>query len=327
MLKVRWGSLDTQVITVMFSLCRLCASSLLALAAFANCATAEVSYPPGSRIGIEPPGDLKLSARFPGFEDIDRKVAISFLDLPAAAYADIERASETKIQPSLTAVRRESFSFRSGTGKLISAAGQGPDFKLHRWLLLATGPAGDDFAALINVEVPDSALAVYSDIVIRKALSTVTFRPAPIQEQLDLLPFKVNQLAGFRVLKVMPPGAVIMTEGPSDEIIKQPYAIVSIGPGSPERADDRAKFARDLLSTAPLRDLIPQSAEAMRIGGQPGFEIRAQAEGPDNQPLSLVQWVRFGHGSFLRIVGVGRKDEWNALFPRFRAVRDGIEPR
>jgi len=37
--------------------------------------------------------------------------------------------------------------------------------------------------------------------------------------------------------------------------------------------------------------------------------------------------VRFGSGGFLRIVGVGRKDDWDALFPRFRAVRDGIDLR
>ena len=59
---------------------------------------------------------------------------------------------------------------------------------------------------LINVEVPEAALAVYSDAVIRKALASVTFRPMPIQEQLGLLPFKLNQLAGFRVVKVMPVG-------------------------------------------------------------------------------------------------------------------------
>ncbi len=65
----------------------------------------------------------------------------------------------------------------------------------------------------------------------------------------------------------------------------------------------------------------------MRIGGLPGYEIRAQAKGLNGEPLSLVQWVRFGGGGFLRIVGVGRKDDWDALFTRFRAVRDGIEPR
>jgi hypothetical protein len=119
-----------------------------------------------------------------------------------------------------------------------------------------------------------------------------------------------------------------MTEGPSDDIRKQPYVTVSIGSGAPEQADDRARFARDLLTPAPMRDLSLQSGEPMRIGGLPGYEIRAQAKGSDDDPLSLVQWIRFGGGGvFLRVVGVGRRDDWNALFTRFRAVRDGIDPR
>ena len=80
-----------------------------------------------------------------------------------------------------------------------------------------------------------------------------------------------------------------------------------------------------MLIGAPLRDLTMQSTETMRIGGLPGFEIRAQAEGLHGTPLRLVQWLRFGGGSYLRVIGVGRKDDWDALFTRFRAVRDGID--
>ncbi len=180
---------------------------------------------------------------------------------------------------------------------------------------------------MIEVDVPDAALAVYSDTAIRQALASVSFRPMPIQEQLGLLPFKVNQLAGFRVVRVLPAGVVIMTDGPSDDLRKQPYVTISIGGGAPEQADDRARFARDLLMSSPLRDLSLQSAEPMRIGGLPGYEIRAQAKGLNDEPLLLVQWMRFGGGNFLRVVGVGRKDDWNALFTRFRAVRDGIDRR
>ncbi|HZL41383.1 MAG TPA: hypothetical protein VFC45_14020 [Pseudolabrys sp.] len=296
--------------------------------AWAQAFAAEVVFPAGSRVGLElPGGDLKPSARFPGFEDIDRKVSITVIDLPAAAYPELERAAESKIQPSLTDPKREDFSFRSGAGKLISAQAQGTDFKTHRWTLVAAAPADKDLAMAINVDVPEAALAVYSDAAIRKALATVTFRPTPIQEQLGLLPFKVGELAGFRVVKALAPGSVIMTEGPSDEIVKQPFIVISIGQGAPEQPDDRAKFARDMLSSAPLRELIPQSAEAMRIGGVPGFEIRADAKGPGGDQLSLVQWVRFGGGSYLRVIGVGRKADWDTLFPRFRAVRDGIAMR
>ena len=150
-------------------------------------------FPPGLRIGLEPPGDLKPSTHFSGFEDFDRKVAISILDLPAGAYAELERTANAKNSHGLAGVKRENFSFRGGTG-CCSPARQGQ--RRHAAQMdPAGGRAADkDLTALINVEVPEAALAVYSDAVIRKALASVTFRPAPIQEQLGMLPFKVGNL-------------------------------------------------------------------------------------------------------------------------------------
>jgi hypothetical protein len=300
-----------------------------ALAILSPAFGAETVFPPGLRVGLEPPGDLKLSTNFPGFEDVDRKVAIAILDLPAGAYAELERSASAKDQSGLTDVKREDFSFAGGKGVLIGAQAERDGVKLHKWILMATVPADQipDLTMLINVEVPEAVIAVYSEAVIRKALSSVTFRPMPIEEQLGMLPFKIDQLAGFRVMKALPVGGAILTDGPTDDLSKQPYVIVSVGRGSPDEPGDRGKFARDLLSSAPLRDLSVVSAEAMRIGGAPGFEIRAQGKGLNGEEISLVQWVRFGGGAFLRIVGVGRKDDWDALFTRFRAVRDGIETK
>jgi hypothetical protein len=66
----------------------------------------------------------------------------------------------------------------------------------------------------------------------------------------------------------------------------------------------------------------------MRINGGQGYEIRAKAEGAGGAPLALVQWLRFSSGSsFLRVIGVVGKERWDEMFPRFRAVRDGVEIR
>jgi hypothetical protein len=296
------------------------------LSALSPAATAEPVFPPGLRIGLEPLGDLKLSQRFPGFEDADRKVSIAILDLPARAYEDIERSAFDKNQRGLEDLKRESFPFASGVGFLISGLAHENGVTSYKWFLLATAVGGvRDLVMLITVEVPEAARAVYSDAVIRKVLASVTFRQAPIQEQLGLLPFKLNEWAGFRAMQAMAAGGLILTDGPSDDINTQPYVIVSVGRGAPGNADDRGKFARELLSSAPLRDLSVTLAEPMRIGGLPGYEIRARAKGADGSPVTLVQWVRFGSGGFLRIVGVGRPNDWDALFTRFRAIRDGIE--
>jgi hypothetical protein len=297
------------------------------LASIVPVAHSEPVFPPGLRIGLEPPGDLKLSTRFPGFEDSERKVVIAILDLPASAYRELETAAFDKTQRDLQQVKRESFPFGSGIGFLVSGVARQNDVTVHRWSLLAIAVGGSvpNLTMLINVEVPENALSIYSDPVIRKALASVTFRPAPIQEQLGLLPFKLGDLSGFQVMQVLPPGTVILADEAS--LGSQPFMIVSIERGGPAETSDRSLFARDLLANAPVRDLTMQSAEAMRINGALGHEIRAKGKGPAGDPVSLVQWLRFGAGGFLRVVGVSPADKWDQSFGRFRTVRDGIDTR
>ena len=305
------------------SACLVAVCAVLAISAPAW--AADTVFPPGLRIGLTPPGDLKPSTHFPGFEDIDRKVTVTILDLPGSVYPEIERAAKPGNQSGLSDVKQEAFTFRSGAGTLISAHVDHDGAKLHKWILLARASADQDLAMVINIDVPDAAHTTYSDAAIRQALASVTFRPTPIKEQLGLLPFTLGEMAGFRVSKVLASGSVILTDGPSDDVNKQPYMVISIGRGSPEQPADRERFSRDLLLAAPLRELTLQPGEAMRIGGRPGFEIRARAKGPNDQPLMVAQWLRFNGNSFFRIIGVSAKDNWDALFTRFRAVRDGVE--
>ena len=54
------------------------------------------------------------------------------------------------------------------------------------------------------------------------------------------------------------------------------------------------------------------------------------AEGKDQRTgdaLVTVQWLRFGGGGGTQMVGIARKDQWDAVFPRMRAVRDGWAPK
>jgi hypothetical protein len=295
-------------------------------------AGAEPVFPPGLRVGLEPLGDLKLKVggEGPGFEDAARKVSITILELPSGGvYENIERSAFAENQRGLTGVKRESFPFASGVGFLMTGQAQEDGATVHRWFLLANSVAGGSqrLAVLINVGVADAARSVYTDALIRNALASVTFRPPPIEEQLGMLPFKIGELAGFRVMQALAAGVVILTDGPADDLSSQPYMIVSVGRGAPEDIGQRGPFARELLASAPMRDLVVKSEEAMRVGGAPGYEIRAQATGLRGEPVTLVQWVRFGGNGFLRVVGVGNNAAWDDLFTRFRAVRDGVDLR
>jgi hypothetical protein len=293
----------------------------------AGTAAAEPVFPPALRVGLEPPGSMTVSKRFAGFEDAERKAAITILDLPARAYPDLERSAfATRPDEKLQRVKREAFPFENGIGVLISTVGKEGGVTVHKWFLLAsaTGQRPQDLATLISVQVPAAALNVYSEKAIRKALASVTFRPMPIAEQLAMLPFEITNMADFKVVGVQPEGAVILAEAPGSDIGGQSHLIVSIGPGAPTDANDRGRFANDLMASAPIANLRIVGSETMRIGGSPGHELRAQGEVPGAGAVSVVQWVRFGGSGFLRIIGVTRKDDWDSAFPRFRAVRDGI---
>ena len=305
---------------------RLLLPLLVVLIGSANLAAADPIFPPGQRIGLEPPHGLALSKRFPGFEDPDNKVAITVLDLAPRAYFAAQKSLFADSRANVTIDKREMFMFASGIGTLATGTVVTNGVTVHKWLLLANSETSTygHVAALINVEVPDSALAMYPDAAIRAALATVTFRPPPLEERLKLLPFKLNALADFRVMQVTPASAILV-DGPTNDLMKNAYMLVEVGRGSPSEPDARARFARDLLLRAPVRNLAITSAEPMRIAGWPGYEIRAQAQGLDGVPIALVQWLRFGTGGFLRIIGVTPKDDWDRQFTRFRAVRDGVD--
>jgi hypothetical protein len=286
-------------------------------------------FPPGLRVGLAPAADLKPARDFPGFADSDRNVAVTVLELPGAAYDQIARSTFAMPAQGVSRVGREVFPYAGGLGFLVHGRTVKDGTERQLWVLVVRPVAGDaqDLTALIRVEVPAAAGAVYSDAVVRRMLASATIRPEPVEERLGLLPFRLTDLAGFRVSRVSSNGVVILTEGASDDLAEQAYAVISIGRNAPNNPDDYPRFARNLLAGAPIRGLAVTSADPMRLNGTPGFEIRARGESPTGAPLSLVQWLRFAGDGFIRLVAITPQQEWDRMFTRFRALRDGIALR
>ena len=79
-----------------------------------------------------------------------------------------------------------------------------------------------------------------------------------------------------------------------------------------------------------VRIINGSNGDMLRLGGGTLITHELQAEAKEafsETPMKLVQWVRFGSGTFIRMIGIARADQWSAAFPHFRAVRDGIAPR
>src|SRR5262249_14259000 len=116
--------------------------------------------------------------------------------------------------------------------------------------------------------------------------------------------------------------------GPPDARM-EPRIFVAISPGGPTQTADRDAFARDVFATVPnLKDIRITTSEPLRMGGQQGHQILAEARDPTGTAaLTIVQWLRFGGGAYLQMIGIARADGWKDAYPRFRSVRDGIEAR
>jgi hypothetical protein len=105
--------------------------------------------------------------------------------------------------------------------------------------------------------------------------------------------------------------------------------VIGLMAATPTQADDRARFADQAARAIPgMHTGKITMSEPVRIDGMAGYETRIDAtSGRDDTPVTLVQWLRFGGGGSMRIIGSAPRDQWEKAFPRFRAVRDGIEPR
>jgi len=294
---------------------------------------AEPLFPTGSLVGFVPPPGFVTSKRFPGFENSDNGGSIVLFNLPPQAYADVEKSmtAEAFKAQGITEEKRENLTLPSGKGVLVIGSEQENGQKFRKWMFLGSVPPAIAVAA---VRIPDTALKDYPDSVIKTSLLTMTARASvPIEEQLSLVPFQLSEMSGLRAVRVLSGAGVFLTDGAKDtpEVADQPVFVVSIGQGGPEQAEERANFARNMFTgLADFKDVRIVSGDMLRLGGgsMPTHELQAEAkDAKTDTPMKIVQWVRFGPGAFVRMIGISRADAWRKEFPRFRAVRDGVKPR
>jgi hypothetical protein len=301
--------------------------TLLAVPAVA----ADPVFPTASRIGMVPPAGMQPATTFPGFEDTSKGAFIRLIALPAQAFAEIEKTmtNDAIKKQGMVVEKRETLKLPTGNAILVLVKQDTPAGRLRKWLLIA--PL-ENLTAMVSFEIQAKSPPPYSDETVRAALATLTARSTvPDNEQLMLVPFRISDTAGLRLVRVVPGVAAQFTDGPKDtlEALDQPQLVIAAAGGGPQQTGDRDQFARNALSgLPPMKEVRIASSESMRIGGQPGHEIRAL--GKDAQTgaeIEIVQWLRFGTGAYLRILGLAPKESWTEAFTRFRAVRDGLEPR
>jgi hypothetical protein len=292
--------------------------------------TADAVFPPASRLGLAPPPGFVVSSNFLGFQHSDKQATILMAELPGYAFETIEKevAAELKKDQTGSATRTD-VTFKDGRGFVLFAKPTSPQGPVLKWTMVANV---DNATAIVTVLIPEAVQDVASDQAVRASLASLALRTVPLDEQLSVLPFALNQLAGFRLVRVQPGTAAMLTDGPNDgvEASEQPLLVISIvhAPTHPQPAE-RDGFARRLFGDVPgLKEVRVTRSEPMRVAGQQGHEILVEAkDAKTDKDINAVQWLRFGSGTLMRVVGVARKDGWAETFRRFRDVRDGLGPK
>ena len=300
----------------------------LLISAIGPVRAADPVFPPGIRIGITPLVGLSRSKTFIGFETEDQGVKVLVAELPADAYKEVMNAF--KANPAgAGGVKPESIETAAGLAYYTIETGKDGSTTVRRYSMILPGGT---FSGYIAVQVPENATKIYTDDAVRQMFaSAVTRKEVPVEEQLGQMPFKVSELSGFKNVRTLAVGsAIVLADGDETKGLEAaPFMIVGVVGSIPTQPEDRGRFAQQAATAIPgVRDARITMSEPLRIDGTPGYETRIEAvSGKDNTPVTVVQWLRFGGQSSLRIIGSAPREEWTKAFPRFRAVRDGIQPR
>jgi hypothetical protein len=307
---------------------RYLAAVALYVAATCCAFAADPVFPPGARVGMTPLVGLGKAKSFVGFETEDQGVKVLVTDLPAEAYGEV--ANAFKANPGGTGgIKPESIETGAGLAYYTAENAKDGATNVRRYSMILPGPT---FSGYVAMQVPENAARIYTDDAIRQMFASAVIRnEVPVDEQLGLLPFKMGELSDFKNVRTLAPGAaLILADGDEKRGFEvAPFMIIGIVGSAPAQPDDRGRFAQQMATTIPgVRDGRITMSEPIRIDGQPGFETRIDAtSGKDNTPVTIVQWLRFGPQTSLRIIGSSPRDDWSKAFTRFRAVRDGIRPR
>jgi hypothetical protein len=293
---------------------------------------ADPTFPTGSRIGLVPPPGMTVSKNFMGFEDDDKSAAIIISTLPAPAYEQLDKSMTPELlqKQGINIDRREPMTLGANKGFMLSGKQTTPKGRYRKWLL-AIG--ADDVTALVTAQAQDQD-QTYPDQAMRDALASVAIRPSvPDAERMSLLPFVVSDLAGLHIDDIVPGNALMLIDTPPGENGAPPdprratHFLIAAMAGGPEEAADRDNFARVTFDQiGGIYDVHIQDAGPLRLGGQPGYQILASAK-ENGTDVMVIQWLRFGTGGFMQMIGIGQASGWPPVFMRLRTVRDSVDPR
>ena len=293
-------------------------------------AAADPVFPSGSRFGFTPPSDMVPSRRFAGFEREGGGATVSVVELPANAFPElISGFTDASLRSQGFALSKKE-PIKIGDNEAMLYTGEQPSDPandgqtIHKWIVVVGTPT---VTGLIIAQATPEA---ETDETMRKLVTDVAVRaPLSLTEQVDALPFRIADTAGFRPVRVLAGNSVLLTLGPKDQIqnLEQPILVLAQAVQQPPAAEQRDAFARTALyANQTMKDFIIERSQSYRSHGVDWHEIVARAtDMPTNKPVVVSQTIRFNSDGYLRAVGVVREDQREGVLAKFREVVDSVQ--
>ena len=211
---------------------------------------AEPVFPPGSRVGLVPPPGMTPGKSFQGFEDRANGVVLLVSEVSAQTYDRVAEdfSAEAIRRTGMEELSRETLPLSAGEGLLVVTRQGQNGMAMRKWALLARN---DDLTVTIIGVVPEAARDAYPDTAMRAALASVVVRAKLTPDEMRaVLPYRLDDLGGFRLMRASPDGTAVMTLGPQDTSLpaEQPYFMITPRAVEPPAADERDRFAQRTMA-------------------------------------------------------------------------------
>jgi hypothetical protein len=304
--------------------------ALFALIVLPAAARAEVTFLPGSRLGLDLPPGFTVATGFPGFENLQTGATFVLVERPREAWSRLRGTfTDTNLKQQGIAVQsREEVKVGDADGILMNGEQTVGPVRIKKSILILGEMT---LTPLVTFQVPPEGAREYPDKLIRQTLLSLQVRPAPsLGEQVASLPFAIGDISGYHVDRTIENVAAILTADPGEVTLNPPprFITVALKEKLPP-ADQADEYARQgIISLSTVSDVEVQSAGMVPIGVVSGHETVATArDQASGEKVLIVQWLLPAGDGIIRYVGVGPDSIRDKLLEDFRRLRDVVVPK
>lgn len=304
----------------------------LALLVLAGAARAEVQFPPGSALGLEPPPGFVPSVGFTGFERRADGASLVLVEAPPQACEQMRAAMGARDRLAVQGIEVQEtrpFPLRDGRqAQLTAGVHRTANGSYAKWIMVA---CNDVATALVTGQVfgypPDSGVADE----IEGALATLAARPLSLDDRRAALGFTFAETDGLVLREVIAGSAAALTPPDAARVPATPVLVIGTSLGAtPAPADEEAVARQMARPQGAYSDIEIISLTRVPFAGR-ADAIRVEARAVDRRvgrPVRLLQFVTFrSEGGYVRLLATALDTDFTGLLPQFERIAASVTPK